>query len=1192
MTERNSQGRFIDRRLFLLESAAGAFGMIAAPYAFAAMKENVGHSGGSAADDRLALGFQTPPTSARPHCFWHWMDGNVTKEGITADLEAMHEIGLGGTLAYDISYQIPFGSVHYMTPEWLEMMRHAAAESKRLGMEMGMHNCSGWSSSGGPWIKPEHGMKKLVWSETRAHASGKEEEFKGKLATPNCGRFAAYYHDIAVLACRNPASEGNVPLDAARPRISTGNATWPETPPPAWPGADPQAPVSSDPVQDFNAIKDGLDITLPGPARGKPQFVLLTMEQPFTAQTLFLDCKVGNLVTCEVQISDDGATFKTLATADLSGSIQASFNFPQVSSCYYRLLFSGVEIERTNTQIKAIDLIDGYRLPEWPAKAGFTQFSRWDPLWDETPPKGTAYKQEDIVDVSAFLATDGSLDWKVPPGDWTILRFGYVPTGRAQAHPEEPAGVGLEVDKLDKSALDIHFDHMTKVMVETMGSLTGKSFTTLLIDSYEVGDQNWTARFGEEFKRRTGYDLIPYLPMFTGRIIESTEMTERVLWDVRKVIADMFAENYYGYFRELCHQYGLRSAIEPYTGPYDLIDVGTAADLPMAEFWTGNAFRKPSARTRMVVSVAHLNSQATAGAEAFTSTESNDKYNLAPYDLKALGDFQFSEGINRFIFHRYALQPWLDKKPGMTMGPWGLHLDRTQTWWTQGHDWITYITRCQYVLQAGKPVADVLAFYGEDGESWAQWGQGNLPPVPFGIDFDYVNTAHLMSAKVESGRIVLSNGLAYRLLLMPDARYSSLQVTQKLLELVKAGAAVSSPAPKRTQTLANFPEADKNLKSVVAELWGDCNGTSITEHAVGRGKIYWGKSIADILSSLHLVCDFGFESSDASEQIVYKHRRTDSVDIYFVSNQRDQKTAIKAKFRVTGKAPELWHADTGVIEPAPVYSEKNGYTSVPLLFDPSGSVFVVFRDVTSADHAVSLSAPPHADYQLNATGDSLSLYTATPGVYSVATAKGRSLTGKAGTSAALALDDHWTVLFPSNLGAPPSIKLDKLASLSDHADPGVRYFSGTCTYTRDVDLPSDMLAQGNKVFIDLGTVKNLAQVRINGVDFGVLWKPPFRVNIAGALKPGNNHIEIEITNNWANRLIGDEQLPDDCEWIAVPGRGWRLKEWPKWFIENNPRPSPRIAFATWKYYSKGDPLPASGLIGPFKLFVMMSVTLS
>ncbi len=638
------------------------------------------------------------------------MDGNVTREGITADLEAMHEIGLGGTFAYDISYQIPFGSVHYMTPEWLEMMRHAASESQRLGLEMGMHNCSGWSSTGGPWITPEHGMKKLVWSEMRAHAAGKEEEFEGKLAIPDGGRYAAYYRDIAVLACRNPAAEGNVPLDAAHATMTTGNAVWPETPPPAWPGADPQVPVSGNPTQDFNAIRNGLDITLPGPARDKPQFILLTMEKPFTAQTLFLRCRVGSPVTCEVQISDDGVTFRPVSSAELRANSQASFNFPRVSSRYYRLFFSGTELEPTRTQITGIDLIDGYRLPEWPAKAGFVQFGKWEPLWDETPPKGTVYKQDDIVDVSAFVTGDGMLNWKMPAGDWTILRFGYVPTGQKQAHPEEPAGVGLEVDKLDKSALDIHFEHMTKVMVETMGPLTGKTFTTLLIDSYEVGDQNWTARFGEEFKRRTGYDLIPRLPTFTGRIIESTEVTERVLWDVRKVIADLFAENYYGYFHELCRQYGLKTAIEPYVGPYDLIDVGTAADFPMAEFWTGGAYRKSSARTRMVVSVAHLNGQAIAGAEAFTSAENNDKYNLAPYDLKALGDFQFTEGINRFVFHRYALQPWLDKKPGMTMGPWGIHLDRTQTWWKQGQDWITYITRSQYLLQEGKPVAERPCF--------------------------------------------------------------------------------------------------------------------------------------------------------------------------------------------------------------------------------------------------------------------------------------------------------------------------------------------------------------------------------------------------------------------------------------------------------------------------------------------------
>jgi hypothetical protein len=1192
MTQNKSHYHAIDRREFLLNSAAGALGMIAAPYALGVTKPRAGSVADHATDDALSQGFHMPPSSARPQCFWHWMDGNVTKEGITADLEAMHEIGLGGTLAYDISYQIPFGNVHYMTPEWLEMMRHAAAESKRLGLEMGMHNCSGWSSSGGPWITPEHGMKKLVWSETRIEGTSNGDAFKGKLATPNGGKFAAYYRGIAVLACRNPKSEGAVSLEAAHARISTGNPVWPATPPPAWPGADPQAPVTRAPEQDLNDIREDLDITLPGPAADKPQFVLLTMKQPFKAQSLFLAYTVRGLVICEVQISDDGSTFKTVATANLRGSDQSSITFPQTSSRYYRLFFTGTEIDPTNVHISALDLIDGYRLAGWPVKSGFSQFSKWDPSWDETTPDGTVYKGKDIINVSAFFRSDSTLDWKVPPGDWTILRFGYVPTGRKQAHPEEPSGVGLEVDKLDKSALDIHFEHMTKVMVETMGPLTGDSFTTLLIDSYEVGDQNWTARFSEEFKQRTGYDLIANLPMFTGRVIDSIEMTERVLWDVRKVIADLFTENYYNYFQELCHQYGLKSAIEPYTGPYDLMAVGKAADLPMAEFWTGGSYRGVSARTRMVVSVAHMNDQAITGAEAFTSAEKDDKYELAPYDLKALGDFQFCEGINRFIFHRYALQPWLDKRPGMTMGPWGIHLDRTQTWWKQGHDWITYITRSQFLLQSGKPVADILAFYGEDGESWARWGQGNLPPVPYGLDFEYVDTAHLLAAKVEDDNIILGNGLAYRVLLMPDARYMTLALAQKLLELVKAGAVISSPAPKRTQTFVNFPQDDVNLKAVVKELWGDCNGKTITEHAVGSGKIYWGKPVADILSSLNLVRDFDVESSNDSEHIVYKHRKTNGADIYFVSNQRNESTIVTAKFRVKGKTPELWHADRGVIEAAPVYSEKGDYTSIPLPFDPSGSVFVVFSDKSAVDHVVSFDAPPKADYLFSAAGDVLSLYTATPGTYHVTTAKGRKLTGRVAAFPVLSIDDDWVIHFPPNLGAPLSLKLRRLSSLSNHAEPGVRYFSGTCIYTRDVNVTAAMLAHDNAVFIDLGIVKNLAQVRVNGFDFGVLWKPPFRVDVAKDLKPGRNHIEIEVTNNWANRLIGDEQLPDDCEWIAVPGRGWHLKQWPQWFVESKPRPSQRIAFSTWKFYSKDAPLPDSGLIGPVRLFAMMPVTLS
>ncbi len=1176
----------IGRREFIRRGAIGAAGLLSSTSLLAGdlgkrFFAPAGESPGSAIEteaDALARGFLAPPATAKPRCWWHWMDGNVTKEGITADLEAMRRVGLGGVHIFNIGYQIPAGPIKYMTPEWLEVMRFAAEEGERLGLELGMHNCSGWSSSGGPWITPDKGMQKIFWTEVRLQGPVKFHEFVPKA---KMHEYSDYYRDIAVLACPTPALE-KIRLRDAKPRITSS---------------------LSDAALEWQSF-DRTGIVLSSPSAVKPQFMLFQFDALYSARSLFLEYTGGRGdLTCEVQIADARKQFKTVASKSFNGKGQFILPFPEAHACGYRILFSGSPHDDTPLHITGIDLLAGHRLSDWPAKTGFGPLEKFDPIWDEPCPAGGEFPHDQIVDLSGLLQGDGRLEWDVPEGDWSIFRFGHGPNGRPNTHPEMPAGYGLEVDKLNREALDDHFDNLSATVLKDLGSLAGKSFTTLLIDSYEVGSQNWTPRFRQEFLRRRGYDLTPYLLAITGRIVDSTEVTERFLWDVRRTIADLFAENYYGYFAELCHQRGLKAAFEAYVGPYAIMDCSAAADLPMGEFWNGGAYKKSNARNRLVISAAHLNGRSVVAAEAFTSGFDADRYTQDPYSMKALGDFQLCEGINSFFFHDFTLQPWVDKAPGMTMGPWGLHFSRTVTWWEQGRAWIAYLARCQYLLQSGVPVADILCFAGEDAQAQACWGKNNEPSIPEGYDFEFSNVAALLAATAQGGKIVLANGLKFQVLLLPDSRYLTPVVAQKISELVKSGAMVAGPPPTRSPSLGNYPACDEKIHRIVADLWGNCDGVSVTDHVIGQGKVFWGKPLNDILASLGLPRDFAFASSDDNAKICFKHRAMQTADIYFVSNQRDEPATVECKFRIAGKVPELWHADTGVMETAPIYRETDGMITVSLQLDPAGSVFVIFRTPVIADHAISAThRTPAGAYardtvatnvELSAKSDRLLLNAWSPGDYEIKTANGGILTASIiSLPEPIILNEKWDVRFPANLGAPASIELAKLVSLSRHADPGVRFFSGTAAYTRGFIIDAQMLVPARDLYLDLGMVKNIAEVKINDLDLGILWKPPFRVCVTPALRPGNNTIEVRVTNLWANRLIGDEQLPDDCKWVQVPDRGMRLKEWPAWLIENKPRPSRRIAFATWKFYDKNEKLLDSGLIGPVKLCAVEKINIS
>ena len=1017
--------------------------------------------------DRLSAGFANPPEAAKPHTWWHWMNGNVSKAGVTQDLEAMKRVGIGGAHLAQVGTGIPKGPVPYDSPEMVACVQFAFKEADRLGLDLCLFNCPGWSSSGGPWITPEHSMKVLVYTETPAVGG---QRFTGVLAQPQATQ--NFYRDAMVIAYPTPAVDSRIPNfnNGAVPRGAKASASA-------------AAPVT------------------------------------------------------------------------------------------------------------AID----------PAR---------------------------VLDLSGKMNAQGQLDWDVPAGNWTILRIGFTTTGKTN-HPGPDGGVGLEVDKFSREALDIHFNAFFGPFYDAMKPLAARGKVAALIDSYETGPQNWTDRFPQEFKKRRGYDLTAYMAaMAAGRVVGSVELSQRFLWDVRKTQAELMNENYYGRFTELCHQHGMLAYTEPYdTVNFDEMIAGSYADMPMGEFWQGQANQRS---IKLVASVVHMNGQRVMGAESFTS---RSRWTESPYSLKALGDFMWSQGLNKFVFHRYAMQPHPDPTvaPGMTMGPWGGHFDRTNTWFEPGRAWMRYIARSQFLLQQGLYVGDLVYFAGEDSPV-RNPDQSRLEPMPpRGYGSDTIDTVTMSKrVRIVDGKITLPDGLAYRVFVLPpNLRTMSVQTLRNLHELVKEGMTlvVNGPRPEKTPSLTDYPKADAEVAQLGGELWGDLDGQAVTEHALGKGHVFWGVPLAAVLEQkLGAKPDFEFTSRSGTADINYIHRRCGSDEIYFVANRGPESQGLLCTFNVAGKRPEFWDAATGRKVPAAIYDVVDGRTRVPVQLAPSGSIFVVFREGEVGEHWTSISrdgqvlggvaplaenVPPAKPAGLFAMNGQLPLplpkaedprpvewADATvplawqDGTYTLRDALGQSRTVRiSGIPQPMELAGPWQVTFPPKLEAPASATFEKLISWPESPDAGIKYFSGTATYRRTLGVPAGALGDSKRLFLDLGRVQVLAQVLINGKDLGIVWKLPFRLDITDAVHAGDNELEIRVTNLWPNRLIGDEQLPPENQYVpAKPSAGGprgtpnSIVQMPDWYVRGLDKPSgPRITFTTWHHWSANEPLLESGLIGPVHL---------
>lgn len=1066
-----------------------------------------------AAEPELEKQFQSPPEAALPRTWWHWVSGNVSSDGITADLQAMKGIGLGGFQLFTVDQSNVHGPVKFMSLEWRDLVKQTLGEADKLGLEVSIAGCDGWSESGGPWIQPEQGMQQVVWTER--NVSGGQTV---SLDLPASPATLGFYRDIALLAF--PTLKGD---DLPRPSKL----------------------ICSLADMDTSRLIDGkadTGVVIKIERNSAVEFAL-TYDQPVTAAGLMITGDSALAKTRgELESSGDGATFTKVGAVTLGG-VSA---FPATTGTHFRLRFPKVGASELKLSEMALA---GARMDQLSVRVGM--LSQMDiPFTEKGLPEGGAIDPAQIVDLT------GQSEWNAPPGRWTVIRVGHTGTG-AKTHPSTTPG--LECDKLSAGAVRYHFEQMYGPILTDSPAAAGRAPRSILLDSWECGCANWTALMPQEFSRRRGYAITQWLPALTGRVVKDTESTQKFLWDFRRTIADLLTENHYGVAQEFAHEHGMGLYAEApgirLPTVADNLACKGRTDIPMGEFWVNRAEEGNIDDPKEAASAAHIYGKPLVATESFTASAKNASWANDPYSLKRLGDMEFCLGVNRFIFHRYAHQPWNDRLPGMSMGPWGINFERSNTWWKQGAAWMDYLARCQYLLQQGRFIADLLYFYGE-GVPVAVSHRALKPEVPAGFDYDVCNAEILLSQmSVEDGDIVLKSGMRYRVLVLPDADRMTLPVLQKIQSLVRAGATVYGPKPVKSPSLS---DDEAVVQKLAAEIWGSCDGVNVTTHDYGKGHVLWGAPLAGALPAAP---DF----RAAQPGMMFIHRRAGDADIYFVSNQQSSERTVECTFRVEGKIPELWHPDTGRRETIALYKTANGCLTLPIHFDPVGSAFVVFRRAAAGVDPVT--TVQHDGRPLFTGGDNasevptllpegVSLTARAAGDYTMQFASGKTLSAKIGElPAPLALDGEWRLSFPPKLGAPASATFDRLMSWTDSPEDGIKYFSGTATYEKEVNIPAEYLGDGRKVVLDLGAVKNLAQVSINGKSLGVLWKEPFRVDITETVHAGANQLEIRVTNLWPNRLIGDQNSPE----------------------------AQRITWASVQPYKADSPLLPSGLLGPVRI---------
>lgn len=1089
--------------------------------------------------------FKNPKPEHQPWAFWYWLHGAVSEEGITADLEAMHANGIGGALLMSIKgpedpslYANP---TVQLTERWWDMLEHTFNEADRIGVNLGMHASDGFALAGGPWITPQLSMQRLVWTTTLIES---DKPTHLKLQQPLTRR--DYYRDVAVLAF--PSREGyQYNSQLISPEISSNIA------------------ASKD--LDF-LCKDQNKLFLESSDAGWIQYDFktaftcrsITIRLPEAPNAYQPNTYQANHLL--IQISDDGVHFKDWIQLNpprhgwQDGDLDITHAIPEITAKAFRFVFHPEDTEvgaedldsakwKPKLKISGIDLSGLPVIHQYEGKSGAVW--RIAPRTTATQLSESSFMGKDeIIDLTSKMRPDGTLDWTPPPGVWTVMRFGHTSTG--QQNSTGGGGLGLECDKFNPEAAKIQFEGWFGKAYKQIGEdLCSKVLKVFHVDSWECGSQNWSSQFPKEFSERRGYDLVALLPVMAGVPVESIMFSENVLKDVRETIAELVSDNFYHPLAVLAESKGCQFSAECVspTMVSDGMSHYREVDIPMGEFWLRSATHDKLNDILDAISAAHVYGKPIVQAEAFT--EIHLAWDEHPAMLKALGDRNYALGINRFVYHVFMHNPWIDRAPGMTLNGVGLYFQRNQTWWEPGKAWVDYAQRCQALLQSGVPVVDIGVFTGEDipRRSIVPWHLKDSLPGFFpekdprmegqllksedwmnvlqGYAYDSINPEALMElATVKNGSIHFPGGVSYALLVMPAASHYNPSATvyspellQKVHSLIKDGATVLFTGG------ANLMKPNPSLNPFLESIRQ--NHSEVRKQKFGKGLFYSGKLTEPSFESLGLLPDATFETPNGKKQegMVWNHRRDEDTDIYFIANQLEQSCEIIAFLKTKDRIPEIWNPVTGTIIHAKQWESTDTHTQIPLRLAASESVFVVFRQPSNQSTS---------DSGLNwfELGESQRI------------------------------DGSWNVEFnPASNYAPSfTVEMDYLQDWSESDNPDIRYFSGTAIYRSQFKADESIIQKkSDQIFLDLGKTCYMGEVILNGVNCGIAWTAPWRVDITRAIRSGVNDLEIRVTNTWFNRLAGDQKLPED----------------------------ERKTQTTAPERTQGKPLLKSGLLGPIQI---------
>lgn len=1025
---------------------------------------------GCAAADKRETGFVTPPSSVQTGTYWYWIEGNISKEGVEKDLEAMKAAGInrafvaniGGAGTGDPNSQY---KVEFMSDEWWNITRAALKKATELGIDIGMFNSPGWSQSGGPWIKAGQTMRYLNSSRTVVKGPGRVTV---KLPQP-----ADEFQDVKVVAFPNPTPAGTV--------LTTANASITAVPS----------------MGDLTALTDGDNSTDVRLATNGEYIIEINPQDWFTARSIVVRPAPASINTdVELQAMDADGRYQTVSRFNINRTrdwkkvgfdpyADVVMSFDPVKSDSYRVVFRSVGAGAgiAELALSSVPRVERYKEKSL-AKLFQSEVPAWDEyLWREQPQaddRSMAVQPGQVIDLSDKMTTDGTLTWDVPEGEWTVLRTGMTPTGVVN-EPACPDATGYEVDKLSRKHAEEHFDAYIGEILRRIPADERKSFKLLVQDSYEVGGQNFTDDMIPVFKERYGYDPVPYLPVLSGVVVGSQHDSDAFLWDLRRLVADKISYDYVGGSREVAHKHGLTTWLENYGHwgfPGEFLQYGGQADEVGGEFWADPPLG--DIENRLATSCAHIYGKKLTSSE--TSTSAGPSFVRTPSSLKQRMDRFFTYGVNNTVLHLYISQPSEDRLPGSNAW-FGTEFNRNNTLFKHMDLYTQYIKRCNYMMRQGWYQADVAYFIGEDAPRMV----GIMEPwIPAGYQYEHMNAEVIMrDMTVKDGMLTLPHGVQFQVLVLPR-RLKTMrpELLEKIERLILDGAIVMGPAPERSPSLQNQPEADRRVKEMAARIWGDVDGVNVKQRRYGKGMICDGLDFETLFAQLGYVPDC--KVSDGMN--VYQgHQKDGDTDIYILSNQDNRALTMDVAFRVTGKQPELWDPVTGVIRKLPAFRQEEKTTVVPMKLDKNECVFVVFRE-KGEPSATTLEANYPAPLRTQeATGE-------------------------------------WNVVFESAFKTPSPVRMTTLDNLSDNANDSIRYFSGTATYTTSVNL--DRAGRGEHMFMAFDNVGTMAKVYINGKYAGGVWTAPYRLDVTDFVKNGNNDVKVEVVNTWVNRIVGDMNLPE------------------------------------------------------------------